>query len=96
MTLWIHISARVHKVTKDSIVKMILMSVFYHRVLIMHPVIIFLEDMSASVNQGSLESYVKQRSMNVWYPRVRTERLAKMEFMTTNASVRQVRKKSPI
>ena len=52
--------------------------------------------MSASVNQGSLESYVKQRSMNVWYPRVRTERLAKMEFMTTNASVRQVRKKSPI
>ena len=67
--------------------KMMLMSVFYHRVPIMHRVAIFPEDMTASVNQGILDGCARRTLMNACYPRVKTVRLAKMEKITMNAAV---------
>ena len=59
--------------------KMMSMSVFRHRAPAMPYVAMFLEGITANANQVTLESCAIPKSTNVWYPRVKMERLAKME-----------------
>ena len=59
--------------------KMMLTSVFHHRVPAMPCVTMFQEGITANANQDTLEGCAIRKLMNAWYLRVKTERLAKME-----------------
>ena len=72
MIWWIIIPALAHMVTKDSTVKMMLMSVLHHRVSIMPPVATILEDIPASANQDTLEGCAIQTSTSAQNRHART------------------------
>ena len=78
-TWWITIPVHARKVTKDSTVKMTLMSAFHRHVSIMPRVSIFLAIIPASVPQDILEICAIQILMNALNSRVRTEGLVGME-----------------
>lgn len=76
MTRSITTPVRAHRDTKDLTVKMISMSVFLHRVPITPRVVISLEDITASADQGILEGCAMRILMNARRPLARTEGFA--------------------